>query len=858
MKFPHKQCGQAARFLVPGSGFGRLVRCAAWMAAGVGMLASQAGATQEAIAPAKKPGQTAHNASPFGDAEELLRQGKFAEAKNRIEEELRQNPSNAEGYALLGLVFTQENNYSEASSAFEQSLKLDPKSNKVRNSLGNIYVLQGKPELAEKEFRESVRRNPEDHDGNYNLGLVLIAEKKPAEAIAHLQNVRPPSIESQMNLARAYLEAGRTAEGLRTAKELSAKYKDYVQVHFTLGILLGAEKQYRAAVLELEQANALKPQTFEVLSSLGQVYLQSGQNAQAELTLNRALKLKPDSGETMYLLGQVYANESKPVDALDLLVRAHRIAPENVDILLLLARVSMSQNYYEDTIPLLEAGLKLAPERTDLLAALGECYFIAGKVDKAIETFGRLLELEPSARSYAFMGLTYRRLGRFDEARNYFLEGLKKDPHDISCLFNLGYIDERQGNQEPAERYFQRALLAKKDHAETLLELANLRIAAKRYEEAAELLRKYVKVSPSPAPGYYKLAMVERSLHQTEAAQRDLSVFQTLSKNAPAGPYPYQHFFDYLDNRANLSGKQKTEQDLADLAEQIQKNPDQPENLYLLAEENLKIGRLDEARKAIAQLDQLSGGDFRTQTGVGVLLAQYRLYDEAISHFQMALEVNPDSDDVKFDLADAYFRKGLYADALQTARQVSAKGQQDDTYLSLLADIQAHLGQIQEAEDIYRSAIQRNPDNDQYYLSLTLLELRQGDVTGASKTLQVGLARIPGSGKLLWGQGLLAALEGNTEQAARHLEHAVDLLPEWPGSYSTLGVFYYQTGQIAKAKEVLNRFKGSNSGGVLDVNRIQEALEKAPPMPRIVNEPMPMALRQQLLQFALSMADRTL
>ena len=39
----------------------------------------------------------------------------------------------------------------------------------------------------------------------------------------------------------------------------------------------------------------------------------------------------------------------------------------------------------------------------------------------------------------------------------------------------------------------------------------------------------------------------------------------------------------------------------------------------------------------------------------------------------------------------------------------------------------------------------------------------------------------------------------------------MDLLPEWPGSYSTLGVFYFQTGQIAKAKEVLDRFKNSNA-----------------------------------------------
>ena len=100
-------------------------------------------------------------------------------------------------------------------------------------------------------------------------------------------------------------------------------------------------------------------------------------------------------------------------------------------------------------------------------------------------------------------------------------------------------------------------------------------------------------------------------------------------------------------------------------------------------------------------------------------------------------------------------------------------------------------------------------------------------------------------------------LEGNTAQAAERLERAVELLPEWPGSYSTLGVFYYQTGQIDKAREVLNRFKGSNAGG-LDVNRIEEVLSRAPATSSSAQEPMSMAARQQLLQLALSLADRTL
>src|SRR2546427_10334805 len=150
-------------------------------------------------------------------------------------------------------------------------------------------------------------------------------------------------------------------------------------------------------------------------------------------------------------MAQVYSDQTRAVDALELLVRAHKLAPENTDIIFLLARVSMTQNYFEDAIPLLESGMKIAPKRADLHAALGESYFMSGKADKAIDEFKLLIDLDPSARSYAFMGLSYRHLGRFDEARKYFQEGLKLDPRNASCLFNMGYIEERQGNYAAAE-----------------------------------------------------------------------------------------------------------------------------------------------------------------------------------------------------------------------------------------------------------------------------------------------------------------------------------------------------------------------------------------------------------------------
>jgi tetratricopeptide (TPR) repeat protein len=797
-------------------------------------------------------------ASDFQQAEVLIQQHRLNEAKTMVLDQLQQHPSSVEGYNLLGIILSDQQDFSGAVASFQKALQISPNSTKTHVNLGNVYVAEKQLDAAEKEFRTVVRLDQGNAEGNYNLGVLLMIKGSPAEAIPHFEHVRPMNVATRLNLVRAYFITKRPADAMRIATQLSTESKNDVQVHFSLGVLLASQRQYQAAQLELEKADALRPETFEILYNLGQDLLRASDYAKAEVTLRRALRLQPDSPETLYLLAQTLTDESRPLDALDLLLRAHKLAPQNTDIIFLMAQVSMSQNYFEDAIPLLESGLQIAPRRPDLLAALGESYFMAGKVDKAIEEFKKLVDVEGSARSYAFVGLSYRNLGRFDEAKQYFQQGLKLDSHNSFCLFNLGYIAERQGEAGQAEKMFEEALRFNPNYADALLEMANLRIVQKRFPEAEDLLRKYVKVSREPGTGYYKLAMVERSLHETAAADRDLNVFKTLSKNAASGPYPYEHLFDYLDNRAKLAPGAREQLDVTELTDQIKQHPGQPEDLYLLAEAYLKSGKVEDARTTIAQLDKISSGDFRTLTGTGVLLARYRLYDDAIQHFQAALQTNPNSDEVKFDLANAYFRKRLYPEALDTAGKVSSEGQKDDAYLALLGDIYAHSGDTARASGILQDAIRRNPDNDQNYLSLALIQLRENNVAGAKETLLKGQARIPGSGKLFWGLGLTAALEGNNAEASQRLEHAVDLLPEWSGGYSMLGVFYFQIGQIGKAKEILNRFKNSDASGSLDINRIEQVLDQASATPSGDTGPMTAANKAQLLQLALSLADRTL
>ena len=236
--------------------------------------------------------QTAKAISPLQQAEELIQQGSFEQARAIIGEQLARNPADVDAYNLLGIVDTDEKDYDHALEAFQHALNLASNSTKTRNNLGNLYVAQQKFDLAEQEFTRVLSVAPANRDANYNLGLVLLAKGAPLAAIQHLQRVHPLSVETRFNLVRAYLQAGKTGEALTAARELSAAHKQNVQLHFTLGVLLAAAKQYKSAQLELEQANALKPETFEILYNLGQAYLRGHEYAKAELALNRGSEVE--------------------------------------------------------------------------------------------------------------------------------------------------------------------------------------------------------------------------------------------------------------------------------------------------------------------------------------------------------------------------------------------------------------------------------------------------------------------------------------------------------------------------------------------------------------------------------------
>jgi tetratricopeptide (TPR) repeat protein len=106
--------------------------------------------------------------------------------------------------------------------------------------------------------------------------------------------------------------------------------------------------------------------------------------------------------------------------------------------------------------------------------------------------------------------------------------------------------------------------------------------------------------------------------------------------------------------------------------------------------------------------------------------------------------------------------------------------------------------------------------------------------------------------------GVLSVAQGRNDLAERYFRRCVELMPEWQSSLSTLGMFYFETGQIAKARETLNRSMELNPHAGLDFKQVQEALAAASATERPSSRPQELSLeaRAQFLQTALALIDQ--
>jgi Tfp pilus assembly protein PilF len=106
------------------------------------------------------------------------------------------------------------------------------------------------------------------------------------------------------------------------------------------------------------------------------------------------------------------------------------------------------------------------------------------------------------------IGRTCEDQGRFDEARQAYLEALKKDPKRADAELRLAILDDRKGNEAGADRHFARALKIRPKNPEILCDQGYSLYLRRRWADAETSLKRALAIDPSHARSHSNLALV--------------------------------------------------------------------------------------------------------------------------------------------------------------------------------------------------------------------------------------------------------------------------------------------------------------------------------------------------------------
>ena len=167
----------------------------------------------------------------------------------------------------------------------------DPKSAETQNLLGVAYGSKGMNDRALKAFEAAVRADKDNAQYLNNYGFLLIKTNNFETAVKHLKRaakLSPKDARIWNNLAIAQCQRGKFEEAYQSFVHAVGEYDARVN----MAAQLLAQGMGQEAIKHLEVANAMRPESIEVLARLAGLYRMTGRITDAETARRNLLALQ--------------------------------------------------------------------------------------------------------------------------------------------------------------------------------------------------------------------------------------------------------------------------------------------------------------------------------------------------------------------------------------------------------------------------------------------------------------------------------------------------------------------------------------------------------------------------------------
>jgi tetratricopeptide (TPR) repeat protein len=179
-------------------------------------------------------------------------------------------------------------------------------------------------------------------------------------------------------------------------------------------------------------------------------------------------------------------------------------------------------------------------------------------------------------------------------------------------------------------------------------------------------------------------------------------------------------------------------------------------------------------------------------------------YDEAISSFNRALEINPGNVDAFRGKSKALVMMGEGYDAMNCLVRAFQFSPDNAELFRELADVYFMSGYLEDCRRYCKKSLAIDPNSSGAYVLLGMLEIREGKTDAAMKWLNRSLDIDPDNPIALNELAYIEHVMGNDEECLRLLEKALDIAPDFADVVCSMGVVYYFRGEYETAHSLLD------------------------------------------------------
>jgi len=293
-------------------------------------------------------------------AEVLLQEDNITGACEAAEKAKDLRPDWDEPYVHLGYIYKERGERSKALAMFDTALTLRPSVDALCGR-GIIFQIRGQMDSAKVAYQAALKFNP-DHDRPYlelgGLHEELYEGEKAESLYQRAIEVRPDHATGYAKLSDKLFRRGSVREGEALLRSFVERYPYNWDAYEALYDYLAWIEDYANAVKVIEEATRRNPERVwphlllaishaEKLSQESESYEAVGATEKAILAIDQALALRPNSGRVLESAGHVYASLNRPEDAMQYYVRAVKARPGSGRLLATIAIYLLRIREYE-------------------------------------------------------------------------------------------------------------------------------------------------------------------------------------------------------------------------------------------------------------------------------------------------------------------------------------------------------------------------------------------------------------------------------------------------------------------------------------------------------------------------------